>query len=75
MEARYHVLLAGPVPAAVVDVMTSRFGCPEIRTQRNGTVLEGGVADQAALRALLNLLWDVGGDIRLVRVAPPSASR
>jgi hypothetical protein len=30
------------------------------------TVLSGLSADQAALRAVLSLLWDLGSDVRLV---------
>jgi hypothetical protein len=36
-------------------------------------VLSGLTVDQAALRALLGLLWDIGGELHLVRAtAPPS---
>jgi hypothetical protein len=34
------------------------------------TVLDGPIADQAALRALLTLLWDTGSHVRSLRVTP-----
>ena len=30
--------------------------------------MDGAVPDQAAVRALLNLLWDVGSEVRLLEV-------
>ena len=63
-----RVDLAGRIPAARVELIRSRFGDMSLRTSRERTVLEGPVADQSAVRALLNLLWDTGSDIRSVRV-------
>ena len=65
-----QVGLAGPVPAASVEVLRSRFEDITLSTGGGLTLLEGRVADQAALRALLGLLWDVGSEIRSVRVTP-----
>jgi len=75
MESRYHVLLAGPIPAWVAEVIMSRFGDLGVPTSQGGTVLDGFIADQSALRALLNLIWDSGGDIRLVSIAPVTGCR
>jgi hypothetical protein len=36
------------------------------------TVLSGLTVDQAALRAVLGLLWDVGGELHLLRVITPA---
>ena len=75
MESRYHVVLAGPIPAWVAESILSRFGDLDMPTSLGGTVLDGFIADQSALRALLNLLWDAGGDIRLVSIAPATPCR
>lgn len=64
----YHLALAGRVPLAVADQIPHRFGAVTVRSAPPGTVLDGSLPDQAALRALLGLLWDVGGEIRLLRV-------
>ena len=63
-----QVNIAGSIPATRVELIHSRFGDIRLRTTAGRTILEGRVADQSAVRALLNLLWDVGGDIRSFRV-------
>jgi hypothetical protein len=68
MARTYRLDLAGPVPGAVADQIRRRFGDVTIRALPPGTVLDGSVADQAALRALLGLLWDVGSEVRLLQV-------
>ena len=69
MACAYHLALAGPLPATVADVIRVRFGEVAIRSSTNRTALDGLLADQAAVRALLALVWDVGGEIRLLRVS------
>ena len=63
-----RVDLAGRIPAVQVELIRSRFGDMSLRTSRERTILKGPVADQSAVRALLNLLWDTGSDIRSLRV-------
>lgn len=63
-----RVDLAGPLPASRVELIQSRFGDITPRVSAGLTILEGPLADQSALRALLNLLWDAGGEIRALRV-------
>ena len=70
MACRYHLALAGPLPATVAEVIRVRFGEVAIRSSADPTALDGLLADQAAVRALLTLVWDVGGEIRLLRVIP-----
>jgi hypothetical protein len=65
---RYHLALAGPLPAAVAGVIRARFGAVTISSAAGRTVLDGVLADQAAVRALLTLVWDVGAEVRLLRV-------
>lgn len=60
---RYRLLVSGQVPHAVVQLMEDRFGpAARVTPGRRSTVidLEG---DQARLRALLVLLWDVGHQV------------
>jgi hypothetical protein len=52
----------------VAELIRVRFGDVTIRSDPGRTVLEGPIADQAAVRALLNLVWDAGGDVRLLRI-------
>jgi hypothetical protein len=66
---RYHLALAGPLPATVTEVIRVRFGEATIRSSADRTAFDGLLADQAAVRALLTLVWDVGGEIRLLRVS------
>lgn len=75
MAIAFHLIVAGPVPAILAEVIRDRLGDVTIRSDARRTVLQGQLADQSAVRALLNLLWDVGSDVRLLRVravaAPP----
>lgn len=75
MAASYHVALAGRVPRNVAELIGRRFGEVSIHVDADRTVLEGPIADQAAVRALLNLLWDVGSDVLLLRVTPGQPPR
>ena len=68
MASMCRVDLAGRIPAVQVELIRSRFGDMSLRTSRERTILQGPVADQSAVRALLNLLWDTGSDIRSLRV-------
>ncbi len=68
MASRYHLALAGPVPAVVAEAIRGRFGDVTVRPDGPQTILEGPIADQAAVRALLTMLWDAGGEVRLLRV-------
>lgn len=68
MASRYHVDLAGPVPQALAEVIRRRFGEVTIRSDVERTVMDGVIVDQSAVRALLNLLWDLGSEVRLLRV-------
>lgn len=69
MSSSYQVALAGPVPELAADLVRQRIGPVTVRSQRGWTILEGLLADQSAVRAMLTLLWDLGCDVRLLRVA------
>jgi hypothetical protein len=70
---RYRVTVEGPVAETVVGLIRDRFGAAAVRAEGSLTVLDGPIADQAALRALLALLWDTGSHVRSLRVTtiPP----
>lgn len=68
MTSPFELEVSGRLPQALVQVISSRFGNIALTEQQKGTVLYGGVADQAALRALLSLIWDSGGSLVSVAV-------
>lgn len=69
MVSAYRVTLAGPVPEAAAALIRLRFGDVSVHAAAGGgMVLEGEIVDQSAVRALLNLLWDVGSEVQLVQV-------
>ena len=48
-----------------------RFGEVEVRSLGGRTVVSGLTVDQAALRAVLGLLWDIGCEVQLVHATSP----
>jgi hypothetical protein len=76
MELTYHLEIRGRLPRGTQQEMRERFGDFLVRNYANRTVLSGLTVDQAALRSLLGLLWDVGSEVHLVRaVARPGRER
>jgi hypothetical protein len=63
MTLRVQVHVAGRLPQALTETAGTRFGEIAVRMQPTCTMLAGRVADQAALRALLNLIWDTGASV------------
>lgn len=65
----YRLLITGRLPQTVTEILADRFGSAAavIHADQSRTVVDID-GDQAALRALLTLLWDVGHDV-------PSISR
>jgi hypothetical protein len=72
VDLTYRLEIRGPLPRVAQDQLRERFG--EVRIQPDGdrTLVSGHCADQAALRAMLNLLWDVGLEVRVVEATPLS---
>ena len=68
MTSPFELEVSGRLPQALTQVISIRFGGIALMEQQNGTVLSGGVADQAARRALLCLIWDNGGSLVSVAV-------
>ena len=68
MTTSYELHLASRPPRLVLDQIRTRFGEVGVRRDPDRTVLTGTVIDQSALRALLSLIWDGGGDVLAVLV-------
>ncbi len=68
MKLRYRVAVGAPLPTGVVAEIERRFGPVRI-TQGPGVTVHGTVMDQAALRGLLSLLWDLNAEVISVQVA------
>ncbi len=67
-SSRYRLLVTGRLPTTVTELLADRFGSAAvIDGDASRTVIDID-GDQASLRALLMLLWDVGHDV-------PSISR
>jgi hypothetical protein len=59
----YRLVVNGPLPAGVITEIGTRFAPTDIRSETNRVVIYTGATDQAALRALLSLIWDVGAEL------------
>jgi hypothetical protein len=71
----YRLEIQGPLPSVAAEELRRRFGEFEVRALGDRTVVSGLTVDQAALRAVLGLLWDVGCDVQLVRAMSPSGDQ
>ena len=60
MELTYRLEIRGPLPRIAQDQLRERFGDVRMQSDGDRTLVSGHCADQAALRAMLSLLWDVG---------------
>jgi len=67
VKLTYRLEIRGSLPRVAGEELRRRFYDVEVRWDGAQTVVSGR-ADQAALRAVLSLLWDVGCEVRLVRV-------
>jgi hypothetical protein len=65
---RFEVTLREPLSCALLGVIRTRFD--HVPTPAgDGTVLTVGSLDQAALRALLTLLWDADHEVLALRAS------
>ena len=72
--SRFEIQVSGPLPLALTAAIGIRFGPVDLIKDQERTALHGWIADQAALRALLCLIWDVGCSVLSVVVRPAVAS-
>jgi hypothetical protein len=75
MTSRFEVHVSGRLPQTLAETIGTRFGPVTIRRQPTSTVLTGHVCDQAALRALLGLIWDTGGSLLSVNLEADTVPR
>jgi hypothetical protein len=66
VELTYRLEIRGQLPRLARAELRRRFGDVQVRSDRDRTVVSGLTADQAALRAVLGLLWDLGSEVQLV---------
>jgi hypothetical protein len=66
MGSTYCLVVDGPLPAGVGDLLSGRFEGVRIYPAAVHTVIECSVSDQSALRSLLTQVWDVGGTVLLL---------
>jgi hypothetical protein len=62
----FRLLVDGSLPAGMGDVLRIRFDHVRVHPVAVHTVIECSVADQSALRSLMNEVWDVGGTVLLL---------
>lgn len=72
MELTYRLEIRGPLPRVAQDQLRERFGDVRVHSDGDRTLISGHCTDQAALRAVLSLLWDIGVEVRVVDATPPS---
>jgi hypothetical protein len=75
MTLRYRVEIRGALPDRLADELRRRFGEFTHHTEYDRTVLTHLDLDQAALRALLDQLWDVHSEIHLVSTIDDEVTR
>jgi hypothetical protein len=73
VELTYRLEIRGPLPRVAQDQLRERFGDVRMQSDGDRTLVSGHCADQAALRAMLSLLWDVGVEVRVVEATPLSS--
>ena len=66
MTLHYRVEIRGPLPEGLEDELHRRFGDFSQHREGGRTVLSELALDQAGLRSLLGLLWDVDSELHLV---------
>jgi hypothetical protein len=75
MTTNYRVEVRGVLPSGLTDELRRRFGAVVVQSDGARTVMPALAVDQAALRAVLDLLWDVDGELLLVQAVPPRAEQ
>jgi hypothetical protein len=66
MTLRYRVDIRGTLSEGLANELRRRFGEFTHHTENGRTVLTHLALDQAALRSLLDQLWDVHSELHLV---------
>lgn len=75
MTTNYRVEVRGVLLSGLNDELRRRFSAVVVQSDGDRTVIPSMAVDQAALRAVLDLLWDVDGELLLVKAIPSDAER
>lgn len=62
----YRLEFSGPLPESLVEEIKRRFGPLRFETDLEGNLALCAVLDQSGLRSLLDLIWEVGAEVRSV---------
>jgi len=74
MQRRYCLTVSGPVPGSVLADVRRRFGVVDVERAVGRTEIRLQVADQAALRALLDVVWDASAEVLGLALEPPPSA-
>lgn len=66
MDSTYCLIVKGSLPATLASTLGHRLDDVRIWPGATRTSIECSVTDQAALRALLTQVWDVGCEVLLL---------
>lgn len=69
LESQCEVTVTGPLARSAIDAIGRRFQIVATRSADTTTVTVEAV-DQAAVRALLTMLWDSGHEVRAMSTHP-----
>ncbi len=70
VTVRYRMVVSGPLPHTTVATIHARFRPDHIVAGLDSTEVTGMAIDQPALRALVGLVWDTGGQILSLDTEP-----
>ena len=68
-DKRCVLTVSGPIALAVTEMIRARFDGTSMRSA-DRTVLVVDAVDQAAVRAMMNMLWDSGHDVEAMVITP-----
>lgn len=74
LEQQCELTVTGHLADAVVEAIRSRFTVVSIRAA-DGTVLTVDNVDQAAVRAVMTMLWDTGHEVLTMTTTATGAGR
>jgi len=72
VTSAWRLEVGSALPAGVVGEIHRRYGPVAVAARGRRTVLERSTADQAALRALMTLLWDLNIEVLHLEVLDPT---
>jgi hypothetical protein len=70
----YRLEFSGPLPVSLVEEIKRRFGPVQVATDLENNLALFAALDQSGLRSLLDLIWEVGAEVRSVCMATGSGA-